>query len=179
MLWSTPDVPPGAVDVVVASDILYDPKNVPVVVQLLTHLLRTPTAAEYVSSGARDCSDVCDVVSGEGLANNTGGVCATDCIGCEGQSGGPRGGSQNRDSHPAAYIVTTIRNPTTLQLWLDMAEEAGLRVEGLTAFDGVWSLGGEGVCTIKPVLPALFQGIRALEDRNQYVLHRVTFPCSV
>ena len=180
MLWTAPDVPPGAVDVVLGSDILYDPKLVPVVVRVLAHLLKSPAAAAPARPAADACGGITDIANGQGSNSTVGGcergcTCSgqPDCSSCPKSSNGETASLQKR---PVAYIVTTIRNPSTLQLFPRMADEAGMRVECMTSEGGIWSL-VSGTSTSGPVLPALFQGIRALQDRRQYVMHRVTCPC--
>lgn len=103
-----------AIDVVVGSDVCYDPAAVPLLVQLLQQLLA------------------------------------------------PGGAS-------VAYIATTKRHPTTLQLFLDLAAAAGLQVSEQWPVES----GGRGGVQLPPAvfqqLPALTEG----EGRERFVLHRV------
>lgn len=63
-----------------------------------------------------------------------------------------------------AYISTTKRQDSTLQLFLDLCAESGLIVEEVAR---------EGGAVAFQELPALHHGQGTL-GRRQYVLHRVT-----
>lgn len=83
---------------------------------------------------------------------------------------------------PAAYVCTTIRQDSTLQLFLDLCRDNGLSVDQVPKDPAAWmqsrrgavaasdSAGREAAAAVFQELPALQQG----KGRDQYVLHRVT-----
>lgn len=121
------DVPGLCADVIVGSDICYDPNAVPGLVRLLQQLLSVTQTA---------------------LAR------------------GP----------PVAYISTTKRQGSTLQLFLDACAAAGLLVEEVPKQPEAW--GRAAVAAAVGVLtPVTFQELPALQEgegRDRYVLHKVT-----
>ncbi|PNH04256.1 hypothetical protein TSOC_009600 [Tetrabaena socialis] len=102
MAWEEP-LPAGGLpyDTVVASDVLYDPEVVPVLVGLLARLLAPRTTD---SSGAAPTSPAAS---------------APAAAPQPAQGGGPT----------EAYLASTLRNPATLELFLSTAAARGLRVE--------------------------------------------------
>jgi hypothetical protein len=97
---------------------------------------------------------------------------------------------------PVAYISTTKRQGSTLQLFLDMCDAAGLTVQELPKDPAVWAMGnwGSSQCVAGGQGSvagccssggegggggdggAVFQEVHALqqnEGRERYVLHRV------
>lgn len=230
------DVPGLSADVIVGSDICYDPEAVPSLVRLLAQLLDNSAAAGAGAAGARDgeqspphtprqqeCSSSCtndapsrpqcqaavpqqqqeqqqkqqlevageapatvlDVLDSQPVATSTAPVPAVVA---------PR-------AAPVAYISTTKRQGSTLQLFLDLCEAAGLSVQELPKDPAVWARGcwgscngssqcvgggqgvavagccsgdGEGGCVGDG--GAVFQEVHALqqgEGRERYALHRV------
>jgi hypothetical protein len=130
----------AAADVIVASDVCYDPLAVPSLVALLQQLLLRPAA--------------------------DGGV---------GGSGGGTAGGGDATSPSAAYIATTKRAPSTLQLFLECCAVAGLQVTEVPTGPAAWPLAGAASASER-TLPAVFQWLPALDGadaRVRYVLHKV------
>jgi hypothetical protein len=210
-------VPGLSADVIVGSDICYDPEAVPSLVKLLQQLLARRGTAQHSSqlqqpaqedaAGAdvrgAACSSsagvgheqrgeqgsVQDVHGGleaaaaaaaapAGAAEEFGGMGSTIC------AGGTEG--------PIAYISTTKRQGSTLQLFLDECAAAGLDVQEVPKEPSAWPLrrdngiaGGEvcgsgsvgsGCATAAAGGPVVFQELPALQEgegREQYVLHKV------
>jgi hypothetical protein len=130
--WSA-DVPGLSADIILGSDILYDPAAVPSVVRLLTQLLGAQGAP-----GAASSADAVLV----------------------------------RRRRSAAYLSTTRRQASTLQLFQDLAKENGLLAQELPMQPSGWCAGPSSSDVEQPVV---FQDLPALDGRDsKYILHRVT-----
>lgn len=119
-------------DVIVGSDICYDPDAVPSLVRLLQQLLS---------------------------------VTVHQCCQHTALARAP----------PVAYISTTKRQGSTLQLFLDTCAAAGLLVEEVPKQPEAW--GGAAAAVGGDWTPMMFQELPALQEgegRERYVLHRVT-----
>jgi hypothetical protein len=129
-----------AFDVVVASDVLYDPVCVPPFVRMLRRLL---TAAQ------------------------TGGDEGGGASGSNGAGGGSSGSGRDTAMPGAlAYVATTRRNPRTLELFESTAAAAGLVLEGLAtgpwpgrqAFQGAVALRGRDGILLHRISAPMQQG---------------------
>jgi hypothetical protein len=161
------DVPGLSADVVVGSDICYDPEAVPSLVRLLGQLLQPAAGETQLAAAAAD---------GHGEESE----CA------------PTRMWYAAAPAPAAYIATTIRQDSTLQLFLDSCSAAGLTVEEVPKDPAAWvardpvpgwvpenaSAGCDSCCEGEGPLPAVFfQELPALQEgkgRERYVLHKVS-----
>jgi hypothetical protein len=136
-------VPGLCADIILGSDILYDPAAVPSVVRLLTQLLGAHGAAGAAAGSSASCSTGEDVVL-------------------------------VRRRHSAAYLSTTRRQASTLQLFEDLAREHGLLAQELPMQPSSWCAGGAGSSSDADQ-PVVFQDLPALDGRDsKYILHRVT-----
>jgi hypothetical protein len=140
-------------DVILGSDILYDPTAVPSVVRLLTQLLGAHGAPGAVADASCCSSDV--------VADTLG---AADVV-------------LARRRCSAAYLSTTRRQASTLQLFEDMAKDNGLLAQELHMQPSSWCeaahAGSKRSGTAQQ--PVLFQELPALDDRDsKYIIHCVT-----
>ncbi|KAG2481947.1 hypothetical protein HYH03_019101 [Edaphochlamys debaryana] len=150
--WQEP-LPPGGLpyDLVLASDVLYDPEAVPVFVGLLERLLTQPAQplSEEQSSGQE----------GQGPCSSAAGA-----------------GAPSQPRPREVLLASLLRNPATLQLFLATAGERGLRVEALPGAgpgaEGESGLGGGGA-------RAVFHAVPVMEDagvRGRLRVHRILGP---
>jgi hypothetical protein len=140
-------------DVILGSDILYDPTAVPSVVRLLTQLLGADGAPGAVADASCCSSDVVADAAG-----------AADAV-------------LVRRRCSAAYLSTTRRQASTLQLFEDMAKEHGLLAQELPMQPSSWCKAAHAgsANSRNAQQPVLFQELPALDDRDsKYVLYRVT-----
>lgn len=211
------DVPGLSADVVVGSDICYDPEAVPSLVRLLRQLLSVPVRPQ--------AGQACPCEAAHGPA--TPGSMHMTCVWPTRQRGGATTAAQSAvigaacvggavphcgncagcstgstTIMPVAYISTTKRQGSTLQLFLDECAAAGLTVEELPKDPLAWGLKGSkrNVCSIGDLeggsvecqrcsavgmggegangdqVPVVFQELPALQEgdgRERYVLHKV------
>lgn len=161
---------PVAPDVVLASDVLYDPENVPILVPLLQELLqrRQPPASKGRAAGSPGSQAEDETTAPPSAEAQMGDVSGpppppSSMAVVDGRHGAsPPAESQLQQQLPVAYIATRLRNEQTLQLFVDTATRSGLLVEDVSA-EGADS-------TVQ------FVGMAALEERSCVVLHRVTAP---
>eukprot|EP00775_Hariotina_reticulata_P009583 gene9583-9746_t len=143
LVWDD-DVAGLTADVILGSDIMYDPAAVPSLVRLLQQLLQ---------AGCRACGEVAD--------NDDAGRPP-----CPANPAGTAVGAGGSTSSPVAYLSTTRRHPNTLQLFQECAIAAGLLFEELPVEPSQWCSGDRAAVT--------FQGLPALQHRHErFVLHRV------
>lgn len=143
-------VPELWADVIVGSDILYDPAAVPSVVGLLTQLLG--------ARGARGSNLQC----GESVI--TAAASADLSYAGRDSSNGCTAPAHTRRRASAAYLTTTKRQPSTLKLFEVLAEQHGLLTQELSMQPDSW-------CSV----PVMFQELPTLHDRDaNFILHRVT-----
>jgi hypothetical protein len=142
-------VPGLCADIILGSDILYDPTAVPSVIRLLTQLLGAH-GAPAVASSSEATADAAAAAADAVLVKRR----------CS-----------------AAYLSTTRRQASTLQLFEDLAKEHGLLAQELPMQPSSWCRAvhaGSGSSS-DAKQPVLFQELPALLDReSKYILHRVT-----
>jgi len=150
LVWDD-DVPGLTADVILGSDVMYDPAAVPSLVRLLQQLLQAGGSALGAVAGGADAA---------------GPYCPANTAGSVGSTG------RNSNS-PAAYLSTTRRHPKTLQLFQECATAAGLLLEELPMEPCQW-------CGDDRAPPVSFQGLPALQQRDErFVLHRVVAKKSI
>lgn len=163
------DVPGLSADVILGSDVCYDPEAVPSLVRLLGQLLlrgvthqHPPPVSQSQASALDGAAAACD-----------GGDEAADELSCSTQ----QEQQEQASPHPVvAYISTTKRQDSTLQLFLDLCDQAGLVVEEVDRDPAAWaSRNANSVSAGSEAAAVVFQELPALQDgRDRYVLHRVT-----
>lgn len=211
-------VPGLSADVIVGSDICYDPEAVPSLVRLLRQLLTVPVRPQ----AGHHCP--CEAVHGPATPGSTQTECLRTCqrggataaaqsavlgAGCVGGAVPHCGDCASCSTGstafmPVAYISTTKRQGSTLQLFLDECAAAGLTIEEILKDPGAWGskFSGHSVCSCGKLTgsrvecqqcrtagvdlggtsdhlgPVVFQQLPALQEgdgREQYVLHKVMY----
>lgn len=144
------DVPGLSADVILGSDVCYDPEAVPSLVRLLGQLLRGVTHQHPQAASQSPTSSTQQQQEQQEQVGNAQQPCPQPVV---------------------AYISTTRRQDSTLQLFLDLCDQAGLVVEDVDKDPAAWV----AVSNFDSEAAVVFQELPALQDgRDCYVLHRVS-----
>jgi hypothetical protein len=190
-------VPPPSllVDVVVAADVLYDPKAIPFLLQLVKKLLVQSQAEQQQQQRRQPMVDHQQQRRQQQQQQQACGALNSSSSGAlpDGSNGNVihhNGGSEqpqqrqeqgvravgSAPAEPAAYLATTLRNPKTLETFVGLCESLGLRLQQVLTDTATGVGGGEqqmvGGCQSSQ--GPCFQAVRALSDRSRFLLHKLT-----
>lgn len=129
LLWEQDWSHVATPDVIVASDVIYNPDAFPALIAVLKELLARPLTSDRQTVGQTSAQSATPALP----SADTGATCADSdpCVGDDASSSGKSDRSDTAPAtqtqlHPVAYLSAQIRSPASLQTFKDMLTAQGL-----------------------------------------------------